>query len=167
MSGVYALFADPDAAERAVEALRAQGLGTDEITIISAQPYESYAFSHTGGSSSWMFRVAAAGGTVGLACAFALTSLTQRAWPINTGGMPIVALWTNLIIMFEMTMLGAVLSTVGTLLWSTGLPRRRPAFYDPAVSTGAILVGVEQPKHASPVLATTLARAGGQVKTLA
>jgi hypothetical protein len=57
--------------------------------------------------------------------------------------MPIVAWWPNLIVVFELTMLGAILATVATLVVSGGLLRRRPALYDPAVSDGKILVGVE------------------------
>jgi hypothetical protein len=70
--------------------------------------------------------------------------------------MPIVAWWPNLIIMFEMTMLGGIIATVGTLLVTSGLLRRRPAFYDSAVSDGMIMVGVERP---TPQAATAAQRA--------
>ena len=59
--------------------------------------------------------IAVIGAALGLTTAYLLTSVTQRAWAINTGGMPIVSNWTNMIIMFELTMLGAVLATVLTL----------------------------------------------------
>ncbi len=42
-------------------------------------------------------------------------------------------------------MLGAILATVATLIVTAGLLRRRPVLYDPAVSDGKILVGVENP----------------------
>jgi hypothetical protein len=86
--------------------------------------------------------VAIAGAVIGFLTAYFLTSVTQRAWEINTGGMPIVSNWTNIIILFEMTMLGAVLSTVLTLLATARLPGTLPALYDPAISDGRILVGV-------------------------
>ncbi len=67
----------------------------------------------------------------------------------------------NLIIIFEMTMLGAILATVVTLLVTAGLVRRMPALYDPEVSDGKILVGVANPAEASlPDLERAL-RAGG------
>jgi len=71
--------------------------------------------------------------------------MTETSWPISTGNMPIVSWWPNMIIMFEMTMLGAILATVITLLVSGGLLRRRPLLYDPEVTDGKILVGVEDP----------------------
>jgi len=49
---------------------------------------------------------------------------------------------------FEVTMLGAILATVGTLIVTAGLGRRRPALYDPAVSDGMILVGLDNPSQA-------------------
>ena len=51
-----------------------------------------------------------------MATGYFLTSITQQAWPIVTGGMPIVTNWSNLIIIFELTMLGAVFASVITLL---------------------------------------------------
>ena len=65
--------------------------------------------------------------------------------------MPIVAWWPNLIIMFELTMLGAILATVGTLIVTAGLGRQRPALYDPQVTNGMILVGVESPRDRAVV----------------
>jgi hypothetical protein len=89
--------------------------------------------------------------------------MTELAWPLQTGNMPIVAWWPNLIVMFEMTMLGAILSAVATLVVTAGLGRKRPALYDPEVSDGKILVGVSDPSDAAAV---ERALAPGQVKRL-
>ena len=64
---------------------------------------------------------------------------------MNVGNMSTIAWWPFLIVIFEMTMLGAILATVGTLIVTAGLLRRRPVLYDPAVSDGKILVGIENP----------------------
>ena len=84
------------------------------------------------------------GGLIGLAFGTALTTLTQTAWPLSTGNMPIITWWANLVIMFEMTMLGAIVATVGALLVLAGLGRSR-GLSDPAVTAGQVLVGVERP----------------------
>ena len=68
--------------------------------------------------------------------------MTELAWPLQTGNMPIVAWWPNLIVIFELTMLGAILATVLTLFITAGLVRRPPPLYDPEVTDGKILVGV-------------------------
>jgi hypothetical protein len=87
--------------------------------------------------------------------------MTELAWPLPTGNMPIVAWWPNLIVIFEMTMLGAILSAVGTLIVTARLGRRGPALYDPAVTAGKILVGVLDPPPATlPALERALTAAG-------
>jgi ActD protein len=98
-----------------------------------------------------MWYIASAGGIVGLAFGTWLTRMTELAWPINTGNMPIVSWWPNLIIMFEMTMLFGILAAVLTLLVTAGLPGRRPALYDPEIMDGKILVGVNNPPNAAAV----------------
>jgi len=150
VSAVYALYSTPDAAQRAVNGLRAAGIGDDRITILSSEPFEEHDFAHRD-KATWMGWIAAAGGVTGLAFAAWLTRMTELAWPLPTGNMPIVAWWPNLIIMFEMTMLFAILAAVITLLVTARLPGRRPALYDPDVMNGKILVGVENPRDAALV----------------
>src|SRR5262245_51379515 len=111
MKAVYALYSSPLAAQRAVDNLRAAGIAHQRITIMSSEPLEEYEFAQKDRATS-MSWIAALGGLAGLVTGYLLTSVTQNLWPINTGGMPIVSLWTNLIVMFELTMLGAVTATM-------------------------------------------------------
>ena len=69
-----------------------------------------------------------AGGTFG----FLLARLTQEAYPypLITGGMPVLAAWPTGIVTYELTMLGAVVTTIVVLLISTKLPDRKPKLYD-------------------------------------
>ena len=142
MSAVYALYSDPESAQRAVNGLHAAGLSHAEIVVMSGEPFEEQPFAQQD-KATW------------------LTRMTELAWPLATGNMPIVAWWPNLIVIFELTMLGAILATVTTLFITAKLPRRTPAFYDPEVTNGKILVGVENPSEASvPALERAL-MAGG------
>ncbi len=167
MSAIYALYAAGDDAQQAVDALRKAGLGDDRITVISGTPMEDFEFSHIG-SRNFQWMAACAGGLVGLMFSTWLAWFTETSWPLNTGGMPIVAWWPNLIVMFELTMLGAIVANVGTLVIGGGLLRRRPALYDPEVSNGKILVGVEDPSDAlKPALERALSiRPNVQLKTV-
>ena len=146
MKAVYSLYSDARDVQLVFHGLLAAGLPESEIVIISAEPIEEYEFSHRD-QATWMFWIAAGGGVVGLLVATWLTRLTELAWPLPTGNMPIVAWWPNLIIMFEMTMLGGILATVITLLVTAGSPRRSPALYDAAGADGKILIGVENPQE--------------------
>ena len=148
MKAVYALYTDGEAAQRAVNGLRAAGVADSDITVITSEPLEDYEFSEMG-RSTLLWYVASGGGLLGLLFSTWLTRFTETSWELQTGNMPIVAWWPNLIIMFELTMLGAILATVITLFVSTGLLRRRPALYDPEVGDGKILVGVENPSDGS------------------
>ena len=147
MKAVYALYRDGHAAQQADTRLRAAGIADRDITVISSHPMEDYEFGHMD-SASWIWWIACGGGVVGAATAIALAWITETSWPINTGGLPIWAWWPNLIIIFELTMLGAIMATVITLVVTAGLGRGG-RLYDPEVSDGKILVGIENPPASS------------------
>jgi Alternative complex III, ActD subunit len=160
VKAIYGLYSDPDSAQHAVEELRRQGVSDQVITVITSQPYEEYEFSHRY-QQTWIFWIAAAGGVLGLLIGLTLSYLTETLWPIVTGGMPIVAWWPNIIIMFELTMLGAILATVVSLLVTTELPATRSRVYDAEVSQGKIMVAVEGPSDVDvPRLERTLRATG-------
>jgi hypothetical protein len=144
VKAVYALYDDGSAAQQAVNRLRAAGLKDPDITILSGRPMEEFEFGHID-SATWMWWIACGGGLVGFAVAFALSWITEMSWPMNVGGLPTFAWWPNIIIMFELTMLGAIVATVVTLVITAGFGRGKGKLYDPEVSEGKILVGVENP----------------------
>src|SRR5439155_9183298 len=117
------------------------------IVVMSSEPLEAYEFSHRH-SATWMHWIAGCGGAIGLGIGYWLTSFTESSWPLPTGGMPIVAMWPNLIIMFELTMLGGMVATVITLLVSAGIPAHAAPMYDEEISNGKILVVVANPSSA-------------------
>jgi hypothetical protein len=160
MSAIYALYDTGDAAQRAVNSLRNAGVADSAITVISDQPMEAYEFGEMNRATR-IWYIASGGGLIGLVFATWLTRMTELAWPLPTGNMPIVSWWPNLIVIFELTMLGAILATVATLLVTGELLRRRPALYDPQVSDGKILVGVESPAKSDDV-ERALVAAGSQ-----
>jgi len=167
VKAVYALYPDPHAAQRAVNGLREAGVADRDITIVSGEPIEQHELGHRD-HDTYMFWIAAGGGILGLAFATWLTRMTELAWPLNVGNMPIVAWWPNLIIMFELTMLGGILAAVITLLVTARLPNWKPALYDPEVTDGKILVGVENPPAGSIAgIERALSVSGARLKTLA
>ena len=164
MKAVYGLYADPNVAQQAVNNLRSAGVADADITVISSEPFEHLEFGHRDAKTSMPWSAAAAG-LFGLLATYYLLGASQMAWPLRTSGMPIVPLWTNLIIIFEMTMLSVIIATVITLLLTAGLPSRAGKLYDPEVSDGYILVGVENPSD-GPRLESALALDGGRVKKI-
>jgi len=148
VKALYALYSEPEDVQRAVDNLRAAGVAEPAIVVISSEPIEEYEFSHRF-SATWLYWIAGGGGVLGLLVGTWLTRMTELAWPLQTGNMPIVAWWPNMIVMFELTMLGAILATVITLFITAKIPTREPKLYDPRVSDGKILVGVENPSDSS------------------
>ena len=162
MSAIYGLYADPHIAQRAVDNLRAAGVADADITVISSEPFEHFEFGHRDAKTAMPW-IATAAGAVGLVSTYYLLGLSQYAWPLVTSGMPVAPLWTNLIIIFEMTMLCAIIATVMTLI-VTGFIGQRGTLYDPEVSDGYILVGVENSTDRDK-LESALKIDGGRVKS--
>src|SRR5579862_5720734 len=167
MNTVYGIYADPDAAQRAVDALAAAGaelhFGKQQIVVVSAEPFDGYDFSDEH-ADTHLFRLALLGAVIGGSLGYLLTSSTQSAYPLPTGGMPIVPPWTNGIIIYELTMLGAIVCTIITLLASARLPRFRAPLSDPAMWEGKILVGVADPPAGSHEALEQRLRAVGAVQ---
>jgi Protein of unknown function (DUF3341) len=170
MKAIYALYADPESAQLALNALRAAAssdlkFDARQIVVVSGEPHEGYAFADehaTGSPYRWAVLGAAVGGT----CGYLLTTLSQKSYPILTGGMPLSPVWTNGIIVYEMIMLGAILTTLVVLLIGAGLPNFRGVITDPEIGTGKILVGVvDPPDNSQAELEKRLREAGAlQVK---
>jgi ActD protein len=163
VKAIYGLHTEPSVVQKAVDNLRASGIADRDILVISSEPIEEWEFSHRD-AATWLYWIAGGGGVVGLAAAVLLTTATENAWPLTTGRMPIVSWWPNMVIMFELTMLGAILATVITLLVTTKLGRQ-PPLYDIEVADGQILVGVVASGGAS-LDAVTGALVGSGISTV-
>lgn len=152
MKVIYGLYPDPESAQRAVDALHAASselkFNEQQIVIVSGEPHEGYDFadSHL---TSLPYRWAVLGGAIGALSGYLLTTLSQKAYPIVTGGMPITPPWTNGIIIYELTMLGTILMTLIVLLRGARLPNFKGVIKDPGIWLGKILVGVADPAEGS------------------
>jgi hypothetical protein len=147
LKAIYGIYPGPEAAEGAYTALektlKRMGEGLT-IEVLSSEPLDEYHLGRLAQRTSMPW-IAALGGLMGGVAGYSLTSLTQRAYPLLTGGMPLSPHWTNGIITYELTMLGAILATLGTLTVTTHVPGRRSPLADPAVATGKVVVGVRNP----------------------
>jgi len=100
--GVLAVFGDPVAAARAIRELRARGIRDLHAAMPAPFPEVVAALEKP---RSVIDYATLPGALVGLACGILLTYLTSLAWPLTTGGKPIVAVPQFLVIFFEMTVL--------------------------------------------------------------
>ena len=137
---IFVVCSEPDLARQSVNALVSAGIPTSDIIVLSSEPLEQYGIpSHHKTRMPW---IVVGGAIVAGIGGFLLASLTQKSYAIHTGGMPVVTLWTDGIITYELTMLGAILTT-GLVFLLTGVLRGRDQSpYEPEVSEGKVLVGV-------------------------
>lgn len=163
-NALYTLCPSPEAAGQVVASLAAVGVEPNDIVVISSEPFEELEFPHHV-AKTHMPWIAALGGLVGGMTGFILAGMSQRAYPLPTGGMPLAPRWTNGIITYELTMLGAILATLVTLLVTARLPNWRKQLYDPAISGGLILVGAANPAEGNRIeIERALRKSSGPIK---
>jgi hypothetical protein len=169
MNALYGLYVDAEGAQRAFDSLRSASselkFGLQQVVVVSGEPHEGYEFTDREATST-PYRWAVLGAVVGGTAGYLLTTLSQKSYPIHTGGMSLTPAWTNGIIVYEMIMLGAILTTLVVLLVGARLPNFKGVISDPEVGKGKILVGVvDPPESAQPELERRLQKAGAwQVK---
>ncbi|HSQ62248.1 MAG TPA: quinol:electron acceptor oxidoreductase subunit ActD [Polyangiaceae bacterium] len=120
---VIAVFADPDAAEQALVALRDEGVAGARV----ASPAPFPAVHRTGHPGPWraLGWIALIGGLTGLSSAAAFQVASMESMNMIVGGKPIVS-WTAFgVIMFELTLLFAGVSNFSALVILSAFTRRR------------------------------------------
>ncbi len=136
---VLGLYNDPNQAADAMDALKNAGFAQGTFDVLTGTPYPEGAFGeHV--PQHRLFRFPAFGAIIGFTLALFLTAATQIAYPLVTGGKPILSLFAMLVILYEMSMLSAVISTVVGIVIESRLPNVNPGVYDNRITEG--LIGV-------------------------
>ena len=106
---------------------------------------------------------------VGAACGFAvgllLTIGTQLSFPLVTGGKPILAIPPMINVLYEATLLGAIVFTVGGVIFESRLPNLSGLPYDPRLADGYLGLAVRAAARRSE--AERLLRDAGAVEVVA
>lgn len=151
-------FTDAESTAVALDALKAKGLGAEEIDLFSDEPVELP--EGTLDRKSHMSMLAVTGAVTICLLAVAFVRFTQYNLPVITGGMPLFSFWGTGVIFYEMTMLGAIAATFLFFLWESGwLQRKRPGPI-PALELGRIYLRARCGSDQSVTLGEVLYRAG-------
>lgn len=156
------LYKDADSAAAAVEELQKAGFAAHEYEVLSGAPYPEGAFGEPH-SKHRLYFFPIFGACCGFAVGLLITAGTQIAYPMMTGGKPILAIPPMLVIMYEGTMLGAILFTVLGIIFESRLPARLPAVYDTRISEGYLGVVVSAPEERLALGTEALKRANPEV----
>jgi hypothetical protein len=132
---VLGLFQDPDSVAAAVDALRRAGVDGRNIKVLSDTPYPEGAFGEDH-ERHRLYVFPFVGAVCGFSVALLLTVATQLAYPMVTGGKPIISVPPMIHIMYEGTMLGAIMFTIMGIVFESRLPDFGEAPYDPRISEG-------------------------------
>lgn len=141
MANVLGLYKETDAAADAVESLQTAGFAPHQYDVLTGSPYPEGAFGEEH-IKHRLYVFPFIGALCGLTIAILLTVATQLAYPIVTGGKPILALPAMTIIGYEGTLLGAILFTVIGIIFESRLPRTG-GLYDTRITEGWIGVIVK------------------------
>lgn len=126
--GMVARFADAGALATAATGLRAQGIGRLEAYTPFPVPEVSAALA---AERSWLAPAMFAGGALAGLGTFALEAWSAvYDYPLNVGGRPLFSWPAFVPAALEMTLLGAALTGVVTVLWRDGLPRFHHPVFD-------------------------------------
>lgn len=143
---VLGLYSEASAAADGVDALRRSGFTEENFEVLTGSPYPEGAFGE-GHVRHRLFVFPFVGAACGLAVALLLTIGTQLSYPMPTGGKPILAIPPMVVIMYEGTMLGAILMTVLGIVFESRLPRVPLGLYDRRISAEGyigLLVSAEE-----------------------
>ena len=138
---IIGLYTDENAAADALDALRSAGYETTEYEILTGTPYPEGTFGEHEPEHK-LFRWPLMGAVCGFIVGLILTTGTQLAFPLVTGGKPILGIPPMAIIMYEGTMLGAIIFTVIGIIFESRLPRLFMGAYDTRITEGYIGVTV-------------------------
>lgn len=135
-------FAEAAALRAFLAELAGAGVERDQIEVRSAFPLDNLENAPPR-RRSLVLPAALLGGLAGGVAAFLLASLTAQAYPLVTGGLPIVAGPPVAIVTYEGTALGVILATVAAVLLQGRLLRRsRAGALDHHLAEGLMVVSL-------------------------
>jgi hypothetical protein len=142
---ILGLFQDAESAANAGDALKSAGIEDTEYDFLTDSPYPEGAFGERE-EKHRLYLYPFVGALLGLTSGIMITAMTQVAYPLVTGGKPILSLPPMAIICYEGTMLGAILFTVIGIIFESRLPKLKMGLYDNRITQGVIglLVNAEQ-----------------------
>ena len=159
IKSVLGLFQDANQAADAGDAVKETGLTENDIDFLTDCPYPEGAFGEREEHIK-LFLFPFIGGILGFFGGIMVTSMTQMAYPLITGGKPILSLPPMAVVMYEGTMLGAILFTVLGVLFESRLPHKKTEAYDERVSQGLIGVLVRAEEGKEQEINDVLSKAG-------
>jgi hypothetical protein len=125
---------------RALRDLKENGIGPQDLDVFSDVPLElpRSALHRRTNMSLAVVTGAVAFGLLAIGFVY----FTQHNYPLITGGMPIFSFWATGVVFYELTMLGAIITSLCWFIYESGLLSRKRRLPAPAFEPGLICLRV-------------------------
>ena len=156
-----ALFDNVDSAAEDIAQLRELGVDDHDMTILSGIPYPEPVL---GRPMTWerLPFIALSGAVVGFLIGVFLNVATPLMYSIRVGGQPYVALPPALVLTYEFTMMGLIVSTFLGVLWESTFPSFGPKYHHPRISEGRIGILFRAPRDRLDEIVDMLRKRGAE-----
>jgi hypothetical protein len=158
---VIGLFTDEDTVADALDSVKSAGFEQGEYEVLTGTPYPEGTFGEEEPVHK-LYRFPLIGAACGFIVGMLLTAGTQLAFPLVAGGKPLLSIPPMAIIMYEGTMLGAILFTVFGIVFESRLPRLFMGAYDTRITEGYIGVTVTTSEDRTDDAEDVLKKAGAE-----
>ena len=158
---VIGLFTDEDTAADALDSVRSAGFEPGDYEVLTGTPYPEGTFGEEEPVHK-LYRFPLIGAACGFIVGMLLTAGTQLAFPLVAGGKPLLSIPPMAIIMYEGTMLGAILFTVFGIVFESRLPRLFMGAYDTRITEGYIGVTITTSEDRTGDAEEVLKKAGAE-----
>src|SRR5918911_491855 len=143
MTAVLGVYATAEAAARAVAALRRDGVAPEHVEVLTDSPYPEGAFGEEPVQHR-LFVFPLVGAACGLVVGLLLTIGVQLGYPMIQGGKPLLSIPPMINVLYEGTLLGAIVLTVLGVLFESRLPDFSGDPHDPRIGEGCVGVLVSR-----------------------
>ncbi len=143
---VLGLYADPQAAANAMGALQSAGVRPVDIDVLTDSPYPEGAFGERP-VHHHLYVFSLVGAVCGFVVGLLVTVAMQIAYPEVQGGKPLLSIPPMINVLYEATLLGAIVVTVAGVVFESRLPDFTGDPYDPRISEGYVGVLIRRPQH--------------------
>ncbi len=158
---VIGLFTDEDTAADALDSVKSAGFEPGDYEVLTGTPYPEGTFGEEEPVHK-LYRFPLIGAACGFIVGMLLTAGTQIAFPLVAGGKPLLSIPPMAIIMYEGTMLGAILFTVFGIVFESRLPRLFMGAYDTRITEGYIGVTITTSEDRTDDAEDVLKKAGAE-----
>ena len=160
-TSLLAVFLDIDPAAHAVDRLHDLGVSDDEMNVISGIPVTE---AMLGRPRQWtnVPRLALGGAVGGFLLGAFLAFGTPEIYPITVGGQALIPGPPTVVVLFELTMLGMLVTTFLGVFLDSHYPSYAPKEYVPEISDGRVGILFSCPVEREQTITQILASMGAE-----